>query len=402
MLLLAALALLAKRWRKARARAQRKQERQKEVWWQHEESLIDHGSEDTEYAQRQHNSPNANQNRAARFTEQMPVPDVQDLDKASASKEFPEFFVSGLDEAALFVGSNQAREATEVLLDTQLQVDFFLALGQYDKAIDILKNHINENAETSPLVYLDLLNVYYSAGRQTSFEDLRQHCNELFNTNIPDFDNYRFNGRGLETYSSAITRIQNHWNTPKVINLIEESVFRRSGVASEEAFDPLAYRELLMLYGIAIETSEAESNLYRVKPQQQAEVKHEHSTNSIAFTTDELDQPDFSRTIPVSDFDLEDEGNTALSPLSAAEPNFSAFAPTQGAGDSLVDLDLGAAHSGESLDFDLGLALADDSAVDFDLSQSAPLEGMSITMGTDLDFSLDDEPAKPAPGSGRG
>ena len=396
LLLLGATALLVQRWRKAQARAARKQDRQKEVWWQHEETLVDHEQKSTPA------QLTAGGNSATRFTEQMPVPEVQDLDKASASKEFPDFFVSGLDEAAMFVGGNQSRQATEVLLDTQQQVDFFLALGQYDKAIDILKNHINENAETSPLVYLDLLNVYHTAGRALAFEELRQTFNDQFNANVPDFANYRVNSRGLETYENVIARIQTHWNTPKVINLIEESVFRRSGVASEEAFDPLAYRELLMLYGIAIETSEAESNLYRVKPQQQAEVKHEHSTNSIAFTTDELDQPDFSRTIPVSDFDLEDEGNTALSPLSAAEPNFSAFAPTQGAGDSLVDLDLGAAHSGESLDFDLGLALADDSAVDFDLSQSAPLEGMSITMGTDLDFSLDDEPAKPAPGSGRG
>ena len=112
--------------------------------------------------------------------------------------------------------------------------------------------------------------------------------------------------------------------------------------------------------------------------------------------------PEFSSTIPVSDFHIEDEGNTALSPLSAAEPSFSAFAPTQSGDDSLVDLDLGAAHSGESLDFDLGLALGDDSAVDFDLSQSAPLEGMSITMGSDLDFSLDDELTTPTPNIKRG
>lgn len=399
LLLVAALIPVGKRWRKVRARAQRKQERQKEVWWQHEDGLVDHDSVDMPPPVA---SVGSGQNRATRFTEQLPVPEVQDLDKASASKEFPEFFVSGLDEAAMFVGGNQSRQATEVLLDTQQQVDFFLALGQYDKAIDILKNHINENDETSPLVYLDLLNVYNIAGRESSFEELRTKFNQLFNANVADFANYRVNSRGLETYENVIARIQTHWNTPKVINLIEESVFRRSGVASEEAFDPLAYRELLMLYGIAIETSETESNLYRVKPQQQAEVNHEHSSNSIAFTTDELDPPAFSSTIPVSDFDLEDEGNTALSPLSAAEPSFSAFTSPQGGGDSLVDLDLGAAHSGESLDLDLGLALADDSAIDFDLSQSAPLEGMSITMGTDLDFSLDDEPATPAPGSKKG
>ena len=404
LLLLGAAALLTQRWRKARARTQRKNERQKEVWWQHEDGLVDQSEATNEGPTRQTSGAGAANNRATRFTEQMPVPEVQDLDKASASQEFPEFFVSGLDEAALFIGSNQARQATEVLLDTQQQVDFFLALGQYDKAIDILKNHINENAETSPLVYLDLLNVYNIAGRESSFEELRQNFNQLFNANVPDFANYRVNSRGLETYGNVIARIQTHWNTPKVINLIEESVFRRPGETSEEAFDPLAYRELLMLYGIAIETNETESNLYRLKSQQSEALSAAPaaSASSIDFTADGIDMPEFSSTIPVSDFHIEDEGNTALSPLSAAEPSFSAFAPTQAGNDSLVDLDLGAAHSGESLDFDLGLALGDDSAVDFDLSQSAPLEGMSITMGSDLDFSLDDELTTPTPKIKRG
>ena len=392
LLLLAASALVAKRWRKVRARAHRKHERQQEVWWQHEDSLVDHDNAAA--------TPGS-ANRATRFTEQLPVPEVQDLDKASASKEFPEFSVSGLDEAAMFVGANQSRQATEVLLDTQQQVDFFLALGHYDKAIDILKNHINENAETSPLVYLDLLNVYHIAGRESSFEALRKNFNPLFNANVPDFANYRINSRGLETYGNVIARIQTHWNTPKVINLIEESVFRRSDVTSEEAFDPLAYRELLLLYGIAIETSEAESNLYRVRSQQKVAVSHESSSNSIAFTSEELDQPDFSRTIPVSDFDLEDDGSTALSPLSAAEPSPRAFAPTQTGDGSSVDLDLSATPSAHPSALDLDLAL-DDNAIDFDLSQSAPLEGLSITMGSDLDFSLDDELSPPTTGSDKG
>lgn len=369
LLLLSALALLAQRWRKARARAARKQERQKEVWWQHEESYSDH---DHESSPAPLTTPADGAPRATRFTEQMPVPEVQDMDKASASKEFPEFFVSGLDEAALVVGANQSRQATEVLLDTQQQVDFFLALGQYDKAIDILKNHINENDETSPLVYLDLLSVYHSAGRAAAFEELRLTFNQLFNANVPDFANYRLNSRGLESYGNVIARIQRHWNTPKVINLIEESVFRRPGERNEEAFEPLAYRELLLLYGIATETTETEGNLYRLKSQATS------------------DRNAFDATVPNSDFLLEDEqGNTALSPLSAHEATVpSNFAATQTPENAVVDLDLDALPSTAPLDLDLDAD--NDHGLDFDLSQSAPLQGMSVTHG-DLDFSLDED-----------
>lgn len=377
LLLLSALALLVQRWRKALARAARKQERQKEVWWQHEESYRHHDHESNPAPL---TTPADGAPHATRFTEQMPVPEVQDLDKASASKEFPEFFVSGLDEAALFVGANQSRQATEVLLDTQQQVDFFLALGQYDKAIDILKNHINENDETSPLVYLDLLSVYHSAGRAAAFEELRLTFNQRFNANVPDFANYRLNSRGLESYGNVIARIQRHWNTPKVINLIEESVFRRPGERNEEAFEPLAYRELLLLYGIATETTETEGNLYRLKSQATS------------------DRNAFDSTDPNPDFLLEDEeGNTALSPLSAHEAAVpSDFAATQAPENAVVDLDLDALPSTAPLALDLDLGADNDHGLDFDLSQSAPLQGMSVTHG-DLDFSLDEDFSAPTP-----
>ena len=49
-----------------------------------------------------------------------------------------------------------------------------------------------------------------------------------------------------------MTRIQSLWNTPRVLDVIEESLFRKPGRPSE-AFGLEAYRELLMLYAIANE-----------------------------------------------------------------------------------------------------------------------------------------------------
>ncbi|MGH8337493.1 MAG: hypothetical protein ACRETL_11870, partial [Gammaproteobacteria bacterium] len=49
----------------------------------------------------------------------------------------------------------------EELFDIQQQADFFVSLGQHEQAIELLKQHIDENAGTSPLAYLDLLGIYH-------------------------------------------------------------------------------------------------------------------------------------------------------------------------------------------------------------------------------------------------
>lgn len=151
----------------------------------------------------------------------------------------------------------------EELFDVQQQADFFLALGQEEQAIEILQNYISEKPHASALAYLDLFGIYHSLGKEDEFVELREKFNSLFNAEVPEYANYRMDSRGLESYENVIARIQSHWGTPKAVQLIEESVFREPGDVSAEgqAFDPLAYRELLLLYGIAAEIAGTESDL---------------------------------------------------------------------------------------------------------------------------------------------
>lgn len=74
----------------------------------------------------------------------------------------------------------------------------------------------------------------------------------MFNAELPPFDAFRDQSEGLEAYESAIVRIQSLWNTSRVLDVIEKSIFREPG-SSGEAFDLEAYRELLLLYSIADE-----------------------------------------------------------------------------------------------------------------------------------------------------
>ncbi len=151
-------------------------------------------------------------------------------------------------------GSGRAVKVEE-LLDVQQQADFFISLGQYDQAIATLRNHIADNVETSALAYLDLLKIYHLQKREKDYALVRKEFNDVFNAEIPEFSAFGQQTRGLQSYESAMSRITDLWPTPKVLEVIEESIFRKPG-QGRQVFDLEAYRELLMLYSIAKEIVE--------------------------------------------------------------------------------------------------------------------------------------------------
>lgn len=143
--------------------------------------------------------------------------------------------------------------ATEELFDVQQQADFFISLGEDDQAIQILRNHLAESQEPSPLAFLDLLSLYHRLGRRDDYEALRNRFNEVCNAGAPRFDQYSDRGLGLEGYETAMDRIQALWPQPRVLDVIEKSIFRDPNDVDGEVFDLEAYRELLLLHALAKE-----------------------------------------------------------------------------------------------------------------------------------------------------
>lgn len=144
--------------------------------------------------------------------------------------------------------------ATEELFDLQQQVEFFISLGQAHQAVEVLKAHVIDNQECSPLVYLDLLKLQYDLELREDYEHTRQALNARFNAGTPAFEQYTYSRRSLERYPLALSRIQALWPSPAVLALLERTIFKQE-LQSEQAtiFDLEAYRELLLLYGIARE-----------------------------------------------------------------------------------------------------------------------------------------------------
>lgn len=148
----------------------------------------------------------------------------------------------------------------EELIDVQQQADFFVSLGQYDQAINVLKDHIQDSAQTSAVAYLDLLHIYHSIDRKVDYSLLRDEFQKVFNAHAPKFSDFGVRTRGLESYFVAMARIQALWPSPKVLDVIAESIFRKPGEADGEAFDLEAYRDLILLHTLVKTLMEDDSS----------------------------------------------------------------------------------------------------------------------------------------------
>ena len=145
---------------------------------------------------------------------------------------------------------------SDELFDIRQQAEFFVSLGQTDQAVRILENQINDSGETSPLIYLDLLKIFHSMNLKTDFRQFREDFNLLFNGKVPEFSEFKNEGRDLESYPHVLAHITALWNTPKVLMVIEGSIFRDPLDEKSAPFELGAFRDLLLLYGVAQSTAD--------------------------------------------------------------------------------------------------------------------------------------------------
>lgn len=139
----------------------------------------------------------------------------------------------------------------EELFDIQQQAEFFISVGEHQQAIEVLKKHIAERGDTSPLAYLELLRLYHTLSRVDEFTQLRAQFMQSFNAQVPEFASFHRTGRMLYHYTDALAEIEAEWTSPSVLLLLEKMLFRRGGAEPMEAFDLAAYDDLLLLLAIA-------------------------------------------------------------------------------------------------------------------------------------------------------
>ncbi len=138
--------------------------------------------------------------------------------------------------------------SVEELLDLDQQVDFFLALGQAQSAVDLLLGHVRGTGGTSALPYFKLLEIYRQQGDEEAYERTRERFNQRFNAHAPDWAGDLAGGRMLEDYPEVVQRLQRAWPQPmRAVAELEAMLLRRADL---EPFDLPAYRDVLMLHAL--------------------------------------------------------------------------------------------------------------------------------------------------------
>ncbi len=159
--------------------------------------------------------------------------------------------------AAARVAPLRKVDAQEVV-DLHDKADFFLSIGEHEQAIGMLAAHVHDAVETSPLAWLDLLELYRRFGRRAEYERLRAQYQGRFRAWTPGFDHFEQPAPGLDHHPSAMARIAALWPSPDVLHVIAELLFRAPELPGAEPFGREAYRDLVLLYHVARELAPQE------------------------------------------------------------------------------------------------------------------------------------------------
>ncbi|MGE0073519.1 MAG: hypothetical protein AB7S55_10745, partial [Thiomonas sp.] len=190
----------------------------------------------------------AKEHSASLSTQLLDMPQSQDGPSRAGPLTVP------IDFSAEFSSGHAAAHIVhpEELFDVQQQAEFFISVGEHEQAVDVLKKHIAEHEETSPLAYLERLQLYHVLGRAEDFERLRVQFQRFFNAQVPGFKEFGRPGKNLEHYPQALEAIEAAWATSEVEELLEHYLFEREreGGTGAAPFDLAAFDDLLLLLAI--------------------------------------------------------------------------------------------------------------------------------------------------------
>jgi hypothetical protein len=199
---------------------------------------------------------------------------------------------------------------TEELIDTQQQADFFLSIGQPERAVRLLETHLQQPGDASALAWMELLELYHALGRRDDYERVRRAFHVRYNARVPQFDRYIRAAGGLDKHDHAVSRISTLWHSHRALEPIEDLLMRRPDAGDADDLDVEAYRDLVLLYNIAKEVSAQEGSADTGPPSNPHGAAHVQGAAAKAPARDPLDIPRPSKNLGL-DIDLDEVGDSA-------------------------------------------------------------------------------------------
>lgn len=294
---------------------------------------------------------------------------------------------------AVSIGQQRAINPEE-LFDIQQQAEFFVSVGEHQQAIDVLKNHLQNNDKKSPLAYLELLRLYHTLIRPEDFAHLRADFMAQFNAFVPEFSRFARPSRSLDRYNDALAEIESEWISPGVVPLLEALLFREVGAPSGVLFDLAAFDDLLLLWSVARTTAPNERGPEGVDRQRTTpEANNAGFEQATAFAVSGMTlPPELSADRPAGPMDatLEQEFGLLL-PRDASPSHPVSLEPTL-----VLPTTRSAAVSSSGLDFDLSQLDGDDQdlampSIKDDALPSLDASPHAFKGEDDFDFYTDDK-----------
>jgi hypothetical protein len=187
--------------------------------------------------------------------EKPPVKPVQEVD---LNIDLDHFMLSNAGGRQPSADDGSAKRATTVhhfnaesILDIRQQAEFFVSLGQTERAQQLLQKQILESAEPNPLVYLDLISLYHSLGLKADFQEQSEAFHRHFNCLLPAFSEFNREGADLESYPDVLTALVKHWPSANALAFLDASIFLDPKAPPQLPFDLAAFRDLLTLHALA-------------------------------------------------------------------------------------------------------------------------------------------------------
>ena len=150
-------------------------------------------------------------------------------------------------------------ELSQVTDEAQVYVD----LGRSDQAIEILRDHIEQQVgeRDSPAAWLMIVDLYRRTNNRAGYDELAPKFRTHFNGRMPDWDNYGHElalDDGLEAFPHLVAVLQRDWGTPEARTFLEELLYDNRG-GSRLGFSLAAYRDILLLLQVhdALEDTES-------------------------------------------------------------------------------------------------------------------------------------------------
>jgi hypothetical protein len=124
----------------------------------------------------------------------------------------------------------------------------FLALHHVDVSIDVLHRHLQRDTRPMPAVWLMLLDLCRTHGREQAFRDIALEFHRRFNARTPIWDGFPpdRDDPGLEAYPRLVKEITLAWGTHDCRRLLDRLLYDNRG-GDRRGFTLNAYHDLIAL-----------------------------------------------------------------------------------------------------------------------------------------------------------